>query len=180
MIVSENVRLRGIEREDLPLFVGWLNDSEVRAGLSLYRPLSIPEEENWFENMLKSAQDEHPLVIEVRRDDAWVPVGNCGYHAIDWRNRSAEVGIFIGEKSCWNQGYGTQVMRLLLEFGFGELNLHRIYLRVFENNPRAIRSYEKAGFVVEGSMRQAEFVDGRYVDVIFMSVLRGEWHERQP
>ena len=114
-------------------------------------------------------------VIELREAESWVPVGNCGFHKIDWRNRSAELGIFIGEKSYWSQGYGTEAMRLLLKHGFETLNLNRIFLRVFNSNLRAIRSYEKAGFIAEGKMRQAEFRRGAYKDVILMSVLRSEW-----
>jgi RimJ/RimL family protein N-acetyltransferase len=157
--------------------VTWLNDPEVLAGLSLYLPLSMGEEEQWFQDMLKAPGSEHPLVIETREGDEWVPVGTCGFHQIEWKNRSGELGIFIGEKRCWNKGYGTEVMKLLLQHGFNTLNLHRIFLRVFSNNPRAVRSYEKAGFVHEGCMRQAEYRDGQYVDVLLMSVLRPEWKE---
>ena len=85
------------------------------------------------------------------------------------------MGIFIGDKSCWNQGYGTEVMRLLLKHGFETLNLNRIYLHVFATNLRAIRCYEKAGYVPEGRLREAEFKNGQYVDFIVMSVLRSEY-----
>jgi RimJ/RimL family protein N-acetyltransferase len=166
-----------VEREDLPLFVEWLNDPEVRHGLSLYVPLSMAEEEGWFENVLKGPIDERPLVIEIQDDGAWRMIGNSGFHNLEWRNRSAELGIFIGDKSCWDQGYGTEVIRLLLRHGFSTLNLHRIYLRVFEDNPRAIRAYEKAGFVHEGRQRQAEYHDAQFFDVLWMSVLRPEWSE---
>lgn len=175
MIYGKHIRLRAPEREDLPRFVAWLNDPEVRAGLALFLPLSQAEEEKWFEKMLERPAVEHPLVIEVKDGETWKMVGNCGYHNLDWRVRSAELGIFIGDKSFWNQGHGTEVMRLLLRYGFITLNLNRIYLRVFETNPRAIRAYEKAGFVHEGRMRQAEFRDGKYIDVLLMSVLRSEW-----
>ena len=177
MIYGERIRLRHIEREDLPRFVAWLNDPEVRQGLSLYLPLSQATEEQWFENMLKRPKDEHPFAIEIKAGEGWEMIGNCGIFSIDWRNRSAEIGIFIGEKRYWNQGYGAETMRLLLRHGFNTLNLHRLFLRVFENNARAVRAYEKAGFVHEGRMRQAEFSGGDYVDVLFMSVLRPEWQE---
>ena len=117
------------------------------------------------------------MVIEVRQGEDWKAIGNCGIHQIDWRFRSGEVGIFIGDKSYWNQGYGTQVMRLLLRHGFKTLNLNKIMLEVYENNPRAIRSYEKAGFVHEGRKRQGMYKDGKYFDVLLMSVLRAEWME---
>lgn len=178
MIYGDRIRLRADERADLPHFVEWLNDPEVREGISYFLPLSQVEEENWYENMLKSPREEHPLAIEVRTDDgSWKLIGNCGLMDINWRCRSAEVGLFIGEKACWNQGYGTEVMRLLLKLGFQSINLNRIYLRVFATNLRAIRCYEKAGFIPEGRLRQAEYKTGQYVDFIVMSVLRSEYSE---
>lgn len=177
MIYSGRIRLRAPERSDIPRFVTWLNDPEVRAGLLVSLPLSTADEDGWFEAMLKRPLEEHPMTIEVRQGDDWLPVGNCGFHNVDWRCRAAEVGIFIGEKSLWNRGYGTEVMRLLLKHGFHTLNLNRIALDVYETNPRAIRSYEKAGFVHEGRRRQAMYKDGRYVDILQMSVLRSEWQE---
>jgi RimJ/RimL family protein N-acetyltransferase len=177
MIIGDRVRLRHVEREDLAQFVEWLNDPEVVQGISMYTPLSMAEEENWFDKMLKNPVEERPLCIEAKQEDGWQMIGNSGFFGIDWRNRSAELGIFIGDKSFWNQGYGTEVMRLLLRYGFSTLNLHRIFLRVFEDNPRAIRTYEKAGFVHEGRLRQGEFHDGQFHDVLVMSVLRPEWVE---
>jgi RimJ/RimL family protein N-acetyltransferase len=125
--------------------------------------------------MLKRPPDERPLVIEISEGDGWRMIGNLSLLNIDWRNRSAEVGIFIGDKSCWNQGYGTEAMKLMLRHAFEMLNLNRVYLRVYETNPRAIRAYQKAGYVVEGRDRQGEYRNGKYWDVIRMSVLRKEW-----
>jgi RimJ/RimL family protein N-acetyltransferase len=146
----------------------------------LYLPISQAQEEQWFADVLKRPRDEQPLAIEARDEQGWVLIGSCGFHEIDWRNRNAELGILIGEKSYWNRGYGAEVMRLLLRHGFTTLNLHRISLRVFEANPRAIRAYEKAGFIHEGRQRQAEFRDGQYLDVLLMSVLRPEWQPEGP
>jgi RimJ/RimL family protein N-acetyltransferase len=81
----------------------------------------------------------------------------------------------IGDKTYWNRGYGTEAVRLVAKHGFNTLNLNRIFLHVFENNPRAIRAYEKAGFSHEGRKRQAEFKDGKYIDVLVMSMLRNEF-----
>jgi diamine N-acetyltransferase len=175
MIQGKRIRLRAVERDDLSRFQRWLNDEDVTAGLMVYLPLSLVDEDNWFESMLKTPAEEHSLVIEVFREDAWAPVGSCGFHAIDHRLRSGEVAIFIGDKSCWDQGYGAETMRLLIRHGFDTLNLNRIYLRVYETNTRAIRSYERAGFIHEGRMRQAMYQHGRYIDVLLMSVLRQEW-----
>lgn len=182
MILGEQIRFRAIEKEDLPNFVKWLNDPEVRQGLSMIVPLSLAEEEDWFENLSKRSSFERPLAIEIQPDpqvDEWTFVGNCGLIQIDWQNRSAEFGIFIGEKGYWNQGFGTKAVRLMLKYGFEDLNLHRLWLRVFETNQRAMRSYENAGFTPEGKFRQAQYLDGKYVDVMIMSMLKPEWQDHQ-
>jgi RimJ/RimL family protein N-acetyltransferase len=85
------------------------------------------------------------------------------------------VGIGIGEREYWGKGYGKDAMRIMLRYAFMELNLHRVSLNVYEYNPRAIRSYEKAGFTVEGRQRQALNRDGRRWDMIYMGSLREEW-----
>lgn len=179
MIYGERIRLRAGERSDMPCWVEWLNDPEVTAGLDLVYPLSMAAEEGWFDAMLKRPPEEHVRVIEVQQGASWQMIGNCSYFNLDWRSRSAELGIFIGEKSLWNQGYGADVMRLLLQFGFETMNLHRIWLRVFQSNHRAIRCYEKAGFIHEGRYRQARFINGGYEDVLIMSVLKPEYDARK-
>jgi diamine N-acetyltransferase len=195
MICGKHIRFRGVEREDLPTFVKWLNDPDVIQGILVHSPISQADEENWFERMIKRPLDEHVFGIEVRlpRERADLPDGQAGevdgdlgaekwkligtfaFDSIDWRNRSSEFGIMIGDKTCWNKGYGTEAVRLLAQYGFKTLNLNRIFLHVFENNARAIRAYEKAGFVHEGRERQAEFKDGKYIDVLRMSMLKDEF-----
>ena len=179
MIYGDRIRFRAAERSDLARFVTWFNDPEVRQNLSLNLPMSMASEEQWFEGMLKRPAAEQVLVIEARpeAEDTWTAIGNCSLMNIDWRNRSAEFGIAIGEKDHWNKGYGTEATRLMLRHGFDTLNLHRIMLRVYETNLRGVRAYEKAGFVHEGCQREGVYVDGRYVDVLFMSVLRSEWEK---
>ena len=178
MIYGERIRLRAVEKEDLPIFVGWLNDPEVIQGLLLYNPISQTEENGWYERMLARPIDEHVLAIEVKlpgsgdEELSWKLIGSLAFDSIDWRIRAAELGILIGDKSFWNQGYGTESVRLLVQYGFNTLNLNRVYLHVFETNPRAIRAYEKAGFTLEGRERQAEFRDGKFIDVLRMSWLR--------
>ena len=176
MIYGERIRFRAAGRADLPRFTDWLNDPEVRAGIAQSLPFSVELEEQWFEKMLQRPHEEQVLVIEARQpDESWLTIGNCGLFGLDWRSRCCELGILIGAKSCWNQGYGAESVRLLLKHGFETLNLNRIYLRVFETNPRAIRAYEKVGFKLEGRQREAEYRDGKYIDVLMMSVLRSEW-----
>jgi len=175
MLYGKRIRLRGNERSDLPKFIEWLNDPEVRRYLAMSMPISQATEEQWFENMLKRPPEEQSLGIEIKDGNAWHLIGNCETFDINWRTRSAEVGLFIGEKSCWNLGYGTEVMRLLLHHGFGTLNLNRIFLHVDAENLGGIRAYEKAGFIHEARLRESDYREGRYCDDLIMSVLRSEW-----
>lgn len=180
MLIGERIRLRAAERSDLQTFLRWVNDPEVTRGVALYRPFSFSEEESWYDGMLSRPPDQRSLVIEIRPDGvSWLAIGTMAFHEIDWRNRSAEFGILIGEKTYWDHGYGSEAVGMLLKHGFATLNLHRIFLRVFADNPRAIRAYEKAGFVQEGRLRQAEYHEGQYVDVYVMSVLKDEWMKRE-
>lgn len=175
MIFGDRIRLRALKRDDLPLFVEWLNDPEVIQGLMHYLPFSAEDEEDWYDGMRKRPLEERPLVIEIPAEDGWEPIGNCSLFSINWRIRTAEFGIVIGAKQHWNKGFGTEALQVIIKHGFETLNLNRIALRVYENNPRAIRSYEKAGLVHEGRLRQGHFQDGKYVDVLLMSILRSEW-----
>src|SRR2546421_510721 len=103
MIYAERLRLRAIEKEDIARFVGWLNDPEVRSGLHRHLPLSLTEEEQWYHKVIESPAEEHPLVIEIANHSTWIPIGSCGFHQIDWRNRSGLLGIVIGEKTHWSR-----------------------------------------------------------------------------
>jgi len=179
MIYGKRIRLRAVERSDIPRFYEWLNDPEVIEGLSLYLPMSMTDEEKWFDRLAQGEEHEKPMAIELKEAEGWRLIGNSGIFNLEWTNRCAEFGIFIGDKSLWNKGYGTEAVELILEHGFDTLNLNRIYLRVYSTNPRAKHSYEKAGFVPEGTLRQAVYRHGKYADIHIMSVLRSEWDARR-
>lgn len=178
MLYGEHVRLRAIERGDIPTFVRWFNDPEVRRYLLLFGPMSEAEEERWFEAQLDS-KDQFLFCIDapVEEDggEEWVTVGNMALSHVDWRNRAAVMGIALGEKGFWNRGYGTDAVRTMLGFAFDELGLNRVELDVFEFNERAIRCYEKVGFRQEGTRRSALFKEGRFHDIHLMAVLREEF-----
>ena len=175
MIQGQKTKLRAIEREDLPTFVRWFNDPEVRQYLAMYMPMSMAEEEKWFERQL---EDQDSRIFAIETEDG-VHIGNCGLHNFDWKNRRAYLGIVIGEKEYWGKGYGSDAVRTLLGFAFSEMNLHRVYLTVYDYNERAIRCYERCGFQHEGRQREARFSDGRYHDELMMAVLRKEFEAGQ-
>lgn len=171
MIRGKKTRLRAVEREDIPLFLRWFNDPEVRQYLSMYMPLSVDEEERWFERQLER-QDARVFAIETVEG---VHIGNIGLHDLDWKNRNAQLGVVIGEKAYWGLGYGSDAIRTLLRFAFDEMNLHRVHLRVFDFNERAIRCYRRCGFREEGCLRQGLYRGGAYHDVLLMGILREEF-----
>ncbi|MBC7224941.1 MAG: GNAT family N-acetyltransferase [Anaerolineae bacterium] len=173
MIYGTKVRLRAVERSDLPTFVRWFNDPEVRQYLIMYLPMSLAQEERWFERLLQGT--DYIFVIEAHVEGQWLPIGNCGLSEIDWKNRRAVLGIVIGEKAFWGQGFGTDAVRTLLRFAFHELGLHRVSLDVYDFNPRAMRCYEKAGLRREGTKREALFRGGRFHDVHLMAILHHEF-----
>lgn len=177
MIIGERLRLRAAEREDIARFVNWINDPEVCQFLLMRLPMSQVQEERWFEHNLQQPAEEQVLVIETRDGSGWQTIGNTALMNVNWVTRSAEIGIMIGEKSCWNHGYGRETMRMMLKHGFETLNLNRMYLYVFADNVRGIKAYEHAGFKLEGRLRQAEYKDGKYTDLLVMSVLREEWQK---
>ena len=181
-ITSERLRLRAAEKADIPMFIRWISDPEVTEHLLLRLPMSLAEEEIWFENMIARPAAEHVFVIEARippseagAEALWLPIGNTSFISILEIDRCAEIGIMLGEKSWWNKGYGTETMRTMLRHGFETLNLHRIWLQVYANNQRGMRAYEKAGFRREGIYREGHYQAGKYHDIILMSILRQEW-----
>jgi len=175
VIPGKKTRLRAIECEDIPTFVRWLNDPEVRHYLKIYLPMSKAEEEEWFERQM---EDDSGRVFGIETGEG-VLIGNVGLSDLDWKNRSAFLGIVIAEKEYWGRGYGSDAIVALLRFAFGEMNLHRIYLSVFDFNQRAIRCYEKCGFRPEGRAREALFRDGRYHDALQMAILRQEFFDKE-
>ena len=174
VIRGERVYLRASERSDVPTFVRWFNDSETLSYLSMRAPMSEATEDQWFTEMLAhEGKSAYHFVMCRLEDDR--PIGTIGLFSVDTVNGNAGIGIGIGEKSLWGQGYGTDAMFALLDFGFGQLRLERMWLEVYDFNARARRSYEKCGFVLEGTERHAIFKRGQYHDVHLMSILREEW-----
>lgn len=178
MIAGEKVRLRPIERDDLPRYVEWFGDPKVRRHLLVWLPFSLAQEERWFENLQGRLERQEDVLLAIDTIDG-VHIGNVGLHAIDWKNRSAELGITIGEKSYWGQGYGTDAVRAMLNLAFREMNLHRVFLRVDADNARGIRCYEKVGFQREGTLREVGFRESEYFDQHMMSILESEFETNE-
>lgn len=171
MLQGERVRLRALERGDLPTIVRWFNDPEVRRRLARVEPMSLAEEERWFDALLRATTE----VVFGIVDGEGVLVGTCGLHRIDWRNRAAALGIVIADVAHRGRGLGSDTVRALLHHGFANLGLHRVELEVLADNRPAIRCYAGLGFTTEGVRKDARFLDGAFVDLVLMRMLASEW-----
>ena len=171
-IVGDRIYLRPLEVEDSDAFVSWLTDEEVRKYLGVRTIFNSIREREYIEGLYKDDRKIN-LAIVLKEDDELI--GATGLEDISIPHRNAEIGIVIGNKRCWSKGYGTEAVKLMLGHGFDQLNLHKIFLRVFCHNPRAIRAYEKAGFKREAVLREHVYANGEYCDEYVMSILEDEW-----
>lgn len=171
-LMGEKVLLRPIEVEDAKRFVEMINDEEVRQYLAAVFPINKYMEENWIKN---NANNFNTVTFGIEVKDKNILVGSTGLMNIDWVNRQAEFGIGIFDKNYWNKGLGTDATRLVLKYAFEYLNLNRIYLKTYEYNKRAIRVYEKSGFLLEGKERQGKYLKGKYWDLLRMSIIAEDY-----
>jgi RimJ/RimL family protein N-acetyltransferase len=173
-LVAEDVEKMGevIER--------WSRDSEFYQ-LFDSDPTLPRNAKRATERMREHAEKNRPgnFLFDVARLEDERIIGEGGLFDAFSSHRNAWLAIGIGERELWGKGYGTDAVNILLRFAFQELNLHRVNLNTFEYNARAIRAYEKIGFVHEGKMRDALRRDGRRWDMIFMGILRTEWEAKQ-
>lgn len=172
-LTGEKVALGPHRRDLLPVYQRWINDFEVRVSLGgRVGPMTREAEEAWYEGAATATGSAHFTIYEA---ETLRPLGTTALHNLDHFHRTAEFGIMIGEKDCWGKGYGTEATRLMLGYGFADLNLHNIMLRVFSTNARALRAYARAGFRECGRRRECRRVGGAACDEVFMDCLAGEF-----
>ncbi len=167
--MENNVTIRKMTVEDTDNIIKWRNSPSVSVNFIYRRPLTREDHLNWIRNMVDTGKVVQYVIHsgELGRD-----VGSVYLRDIDHDYRKAEFGIFIGEDDARGRGIGSAAAELILRVGFEELDLNRIFLRVFARNEHAIKAYKRAGFVYEGLFRQDVILDGVPEDVVFMSVLR--------
>lgn len=163
--------LSPISMEDVEKYTEWVNDPELAPFMLFGTSVIGLESEREHLRRLISAD----TVFAIVEKDTNKAIGNCGLHNLNNVHRRAAFGIFIGEKTFWNQGIGLEATNLLLDFGFNVLNLNSIELDVMEYNRRGIRCYEKAGFKYAGRRRQYFFHAGKYHDVLYYDILASEF-----
>ncbi len=170
-LIGEKLYLAPVNIENISQYTKWINDLEISLYLTgTSEVYTEDKEKDIFEKMLASDRDVLFAILN-NKDELIV---NCGLHLIDHKNQKASLGIFIGDKDYWSNGYGTETIKLLFSYGFYFLNLHNINLEVFSFNERAISCYKKCGFTENGRRREAIVVGGKYYDEVYMDILADE------
>ncbi|WP_028562806.1 GNAT family N-acetyltransferase [Paenibacillus pinihumi] len=172
---TARIRFRKMVSEDIPDYHKWRNDMEVMQTASLSLNLyTYAETEAFVHNVIFGAGDsaKNFIIVDKNSDQA---IGDTALVQLDYKNRNAECILNISEKEYWGKGIGTEALTLLLDYAFLEMNLHRVFLRVFSFNEKAVRLYTKLGFQQEGIARQAIYRDGRWSDIIHMGILQDEY-----
>ncbi|MDJ0949941.1 MAG: GNAT family protein [Alphaproteobacteria bacterium] len=167
--------LRAFAREDLGHYRRWLDDQQVTEFLEMGARPTRDKECDEFWRLANEADDA--VVFAIVDPDSGQTVGVTGLYMIQWVCRRAQLNILVGDPDAWDKGIGTEATRMTVAYGFRRLNLESIQLGVNAENGRAIKAYEKVGFVHEGVRRRFLFCNGRYCDMVCMSILREE-HER--
>lgn len=169
-VVGERIYLSPINMEDIEQYTKWINDSGISDNLGNSSQLYTPEKEKEaLEGMVKTGYN----FAIIRFEDNQL-LGNISFFDINQINRSAQCGLFIGEKENRNKGYGQEALKLLLSYGFDTLNLNNVMLKVFAFNKAAIACYKQVGFKIIGERRNAYFIGGEYHNEIFMDILTGD------
>lgn len=177
LLRGERVYLSALSKDDAAVISQWETYSEyMRLGDT--DPARPHTSEKIAEQIDESNKKDNLFRFGIRLVEDDTLIGDEGLGGIEWQHAVGWLGIAIGDPANWGKGYGTEAMRLLLRFGFWEINLYRIQLTVFDYNERAIASYEKLGFVKEGAYRQFLQRDGKRYDMLLYGLLRPEWEAR--
>lgn len=169
MLVGSRISIGPFVPEDFPAMFCWFNDVAAARLDFAYRPVDMMTHQQWWQGLGK---DPSKVVFAIRKTGEPVLIGFVQIGGINPVHRCAEIGIRIGEDKNRGQGYGTEALRLALDYCWNHLNLNRLQLTAFKHNVRAIGAYEAAGFRKEGRMRKAAFISGQWVDLIMMAALR--------
>ena len=174
MIEGKKILLEAVDSAHLEQFRKWRNNPNLRKYFREYREINDEMQRRWFE---KITTDKGQVNFSIKEKPTRKLIGHCGLYYIDWRNRTAEFGIYLGDKESRGKGYGSEALRQLCGYGFNDLNLNRIWCEVYSNN-QSLNMYRHIGFVDEGILRQNYYCEGEYLDSYILSMLESEYKEK--
>ena len=175
---SKNIFLGPLDKEyKIQDYATWVNDQETTIFMGIGRfPINIANLENYID-IYNNSKDGMLLGIFVKKPSKHI--GNITLHQIDWRNRYAEIGILIGDNKYRGKGYAAEAISLVSDHAFNKLNLHKLYAGMVKSNKASIRAFEKAGFKVEGILREHFYLNDEYLDCYRMGLLKSEYKNRK-
>ena len=171
-LTGENIYLRPFERGDLDYIRKWYNDPELRGSIEITEPYNAEKVERWFDSV---CNDENRIWFAIAPKSNDEVVGECGLLRMFYAWRTTDLTMIIGERDAQGKGYGSEAMRLLLDYAFGHLGFHRVALGVAGFNEDAVRFYERHGFKREGIQREGYYFNHKYHDFVMMSLLEEEY-----
>src|SRR5687768_9973987 len=180
MIAGEHVILRAFERDDAERCYRWMNDPNIVRTLKSRYPIAFQNEIEWLDRAMHGSSSDAERHFAIERKDDRTHIGNASIHDIEWVSRIASFGLFVGEPSAWNRGFGSDAIRTLVRFAFDEMNLRKLRIDVFDYNDRAKHILESHGFVQEGRLRREFFRDGMYHDLVILSTFRDDTPQETP
>ena len=171
LLGPRSIVMRPVEESDIPYLYKWINDPKVRQYLNAYMPMTMTDEQSWYESLTSRKPKDIILMIEVDG----TPIGNMGIHGINMQNGTATTGAIIGEKEYWGKGYGSDAKMILLDYAFNTLNLRKIYSTVIAFNERSLKYSLKCGYKEEGRRKLHHYKKGQYWDDIQLAVFKEDW-----
>lgn len=171
---GKSIYLRGIDISDATEnYLSWLNDEEITKGLLTgYYPSTMGDLRKFIESI---NQNPNAVMFAICDRETNKHIGNIKIDRFDWISRTCELGILIGDKNYWGKGVGKEACSLVIQYAFHKINFRKVLLTVYNNNPAAIKLYQKLGFVMEGTLRKHIFVEGEYIDKHFMGLFKEEF-----
>ncbi len=171
-LIGNKIYLRATEPGDAELVARSENHPDPRQTLYYALPVSPRRIEERLRNTLTDPSTIQFTIVAKEND---TPIGTTSFVRIDWVGRMATFYIAIADKDNWSKGYGSEATRMMIDYAFGTLNWNRIQLHVSTENEAAVHAYQKAGYQIEGTLRQAMFHDNHYSDFYVMGILREDW-----
>lgn len=172
MLSGNKVILKEIDPENLEQLRKWRNDPKVRKYFRAYKDITKDMQHEWYKSIGNNSDLNH-VYFQIVDNSNNKLAGVCGLHYVNWHIRSAEVSIFVAVGE--GKGLGTEALTLICKYGFEEMNMHKIWAEIFDNNPASLHLFHKVGFVDEGILRDNHFSEGKYGNSYRLSMLKKEW-----
>lgn len=171
---GKNIFLGALSKKDkFEGYLGWINNQDTTLFMGSGRfPLNLEDIKDYIASFNAS---KNGMILGIFLNKSSKHIGNITLHQIDWRNRNAEIGVIIGEKSVRGKGYATEAITLIAAHAFNKVNLRKLYAGMVKGNEASKRAFEKVGFKVEGILREHFYLDGKYLDCYRMGLLKKEF-----